>query len=391
MTVTSASGVYSAGDVNLAAGKQYKINGSQIGSSNLSDSTNIDLLNGNQAVTGIKTFTSSVTIASDGFSVGGSTLVVKNGNVGIGLTDPDTALTIKSGLSQSASGENALKLDMNVGAWTVGSGARVNFTNLQTTKMAAIRGYIFGTADTGLAFETGWDTNSDVRMVIKGNGNVGIGTLSPSTKLEVVGSYIKVSDNGGANTNYAYIQGSNDVAYMGALGTQRVALGNGDNWETLTIDNGNVGIGTTIPDYTLKVYGNTWCSSGNWSGSDKRFKINVESLPSGVMDKVMRLKPITYNLNKEEIDKTRGFDTSTSSGAYSLQDNQNENDMYAKKLIGIIAQDIELEFPELVTTDASGYKAVAYDRLAVVLVEALKEQQKKIGDLELRLKMLETK
>jgi hypothetical protein len=57
MTVTSASGVYSAGDVNLATGKQYKINGSQIGSSNLSDSSNIDLLNGNQAVTGIKTFT----------------------------------------------------------------------------------------------------------------------------------------------------------------------------------------------------------------------------------------------------------------------------------------------------------------------------------------------
>jgi len=42
-------------------------------------------------------------------------------------------------------------------------------------------------------------------------------------------------------------------------------------------------------------------------------------------------------------------------------------------------------------TDTNGYKAVAYDRLAVVLVEALKEQQKKISDLELRLKILEAK
>ena len=34
--------------------------------------------------------------------------------------------------------------------------------------------------------------------------------------------------------------------------------------------------------------------------------------------------------------------------------------------------------PELVNTDNDGYKAVAYDKLTAVLIEAVKEQQKQI-------------
>ncbi len=50
--------------------------------------------------------------------------------------------------------------------------------------------------------------------------------------------------------------------------------------------------------------------------------------------------------------------------------------------IGFIAQEIEKVFPQLVETDAKGYKSVAYANMTAVLLEALKEQNKRIEYLE---------
>lgn len=49
--------------------------------------------------------------------------------------------------------------------------------------------------------------------------------------------------------------------------------------------------------------------------------------------------------------------------------------------IGLIAQDVEKVFPELVSIDIHGYKQVDYPKLTVFLIEAIKEQQKMINDL----------
>jgi hypothetical protein len=46
--------------------------------------------------------------------------------------------------------------------------------------------------------------------------------------------------------------------------------------------------------------------------------------------------------------------------------------------IGIIAQEIEKVFPEIVQTRANGYKAVKYDKLVAVLIECIKELNNKI-------------
>lgn len=52
---------------------------------------------------------------------------------------------------------------------------------------------------------------------------------------------------------------------------------------------------------------------------------------------------------------------------------------------GLIAQDIEKVFPELVSTDKNGLKSVEYGNLVGVLVEAIKEQQKQIDELKSKL------
>lgn len=50
--------------------------------------------------------------------------------------------------------------------------------------------------------------------------------------------------------------------------------------------------------------------------------------------------------------------------------------------LGLIAQNVESVFPELVTTDSAGIKSVDYIQIIPVLVEAIKEQQSQIDQLQ---------
>jgi hypothetical protein len=57
-------------------------------------------------------------------------------------------------------------------------------------------------------------------------------------------------------------------------------------------------------------------------------------------------------------------------------------DIDTKDNIGFIAQELEVNFPELVTTNSDGTKAVKYQNMVAVLLEAIKEQQKQIDELK---------
>ena len=56
------------------------------------------------------------------------------------------------------------------------------------------------------------------------------------------------------------------------------------------------------------------------------------------------------------------------------------------KDIGVIAQEIEKVLPELVENRTTGYKAVKYDKLTALLIEAVKELNKKVINLENKIK-----
>ncbi|MFQ5633299.1 MAG: tail fiber domain-containing protein, partial [bacterium] len=51
------------------------------------------------------------------------------------------------------------------------------------------------------------------------------------------------------------------------------------------------------------------------------------------------------------------------------------------KQFGLIAQEVEEVFPELVRSGLNGMKSIDYNGLIPVLVEAIKEQQKQISKL----------
>ena len=64
---------------------------------------------------------------------------------------------------------------------------------------------------------------------------------------------------------------------------------------------------------------------------------------------------------------------------------------YEQERIGFLAQDVQKDFPELVKTDQQGMLGVNYIGLIPVLLEAIKEQQEAIENLENEVKKLQKK
>ena len=50
--------------------------------------------------------------------------------------------------------------------------------------------------------------------------------------------------------------------------------------------------------------------------------------------------------------------------------------------VGVIAQEIEKVLPEVVTTRENGYKAVKYEKIVPLLIEAIKDLQRQIDELK---------
>jgi hypothetical protein len=93
--------------------------------------------------------------------------------------------------------------------------------------------------------------------------------------------------------------------------------------------------------------------------SDERLKNNIKVIDNP-LNKIMGISGNTYDWN--EASSHDGADT------------------------GVIAQEVEaLGLPGIVTTRDDGYKAVRYERLIPLLIEAIKELNLKVKDLENKL------
>jgi len=184
----------------------------------------------------------------------------QGGNVGIGTASPATKLNVfnaGSGLGNivaatfstidGSAGSQALKIGAYQSGGTVVSGVQ-------------IRGvYSYGgNAGTALALDysnTGGTVTEAMR--IDTSGNVGIGTSSPSVKLEVAGE-AKVGTGGtGALNGVITINGSSNASYGSVLVGQR----NGSNTYAIGDTAAIIGSGTGLTNY---VYGaNPWLVQTN--------------------------------------------------------------------------------------------------------------------------------
>lgn len=215
-------------------------------------------------------------------------------------------------------------------------------------------------------------------------GNVGIGTSVPFSTLTVGNATGTVSgeitinpqattNEGGQISLKKSLTGSTVDWTIDQYGTTsadaRFRIFNGSTETTGIIikENGNVGIGTTTP--TTKLYVNGDITANSVAGtSDSRFKTNIR-LVTNALDKVKALQGVYFNWNQKAFP---------------------EKEFGSQDELGFIAQEVEKIVPEVVTKDKSKdeYRSVKYDKVVALLVEAIKEQQKQIEQLQLKVKQL---
>jgi hypothetical protein len=98
--------------------------------------------------------------------------------------------------------------------------------------------------------------------------------------------------------------------------------------------------------------------------SDIRLKENVVQI-SHALEKVMQINGVHFDWKDDYIEERGGED-----GFFVRKNN-----------IGIIAQEIEKVLPEIVVTKPNGYKAVRYELIVALLIQAIKELNEKIDKM----------
>jgi hypothetical protein len=219
--------------------------------------------------------------------------VTSSGNVGIGTTSPGQKLTVDgTAAAYSAIGASdnvrtgLAQYDTSLQAAGVGGQLVLGYkyTNAEDfTEGAIIKMYkengTSGAFGSGLKFQVRNDgANLSTKLILDPSGNLGVGTTSPSYKVDVSGdinfsSTLKfagttVLSNSGTDVyaNIRVIRSQSTIAdgmYInydsdGGANADIRFFANGQN-ERMRIDasNGNVGIGTTIPAAKLTVVGAT--------------------------------------------------------------------------------------------------------------------------------------
>ena len=375
--------------------------------------------------------------------------ITSAGNVGIGTSAPGAALHITStgqatsNLDTSAS-INAIVSDS--GGATNNGGSLVFAAASGAWRFAAIKGLVSNgsTNTTGdLAFSTRnaiTDAALSERLRITSTGKVGIGTSSPTTALQVVGTVTANSFGIAANSYFGFSGSdpivnfdSNDfIRYSNAANTYEFISG---GVARLFIDSaGNVGIGTTNPGYKLDVVG----GAVKFSNSENSDGFSVESTNANFTGAVFTPNTtraagtncfyIFGNANSVNTFAVynNGNIINTNNSYSSISDIKLKENIVAassqwddiKALqvrkynfkeetghqthtqIGLIAQELELVSPGLVAEsfdrDEDGNeletitKSINYSVLYMKAVKALQEAMERIESLETRIAALET-
>ena len=202
--------------------------------------------------------------------------------------------------------------------------------------------------------------NLDNRYVL--DSNVDNGAVS----IKVNDADFIVNDSTDGTTNFIWRDHSESRLYLGtpaAVLTPRTDIDMDGSGTAYNItDAKSIGVGTAASGNAGDIRATADVTA--YYSSDARLKDNVEVIADPI-GKLSALRGVTFDWTEDYIQEKGGED------GYFVR----------KHDVGVIAQEVEAVLPEVVGTRENGIKAVRYDRMVALLIEAVKTQQTQIEAL----------
>ncbi|MEW6367466.1 MAG: tail fiber domain-containing protein [Acidobacteriota bacterium] len=290
---------------------------------------------------------------SNSSTIGNSAIVEGKGFIGIGVTTPGEKLHLGDGnLLIEGGGETAIKVKRDE-VFDGGPSGNSTFPIFQLGRIIKA-----GDGDPELRFMYS-DDNTPERTVFEIDRKGIVASVKTDRGCHFEG-FLSTTDPEPVFRLNSYPKMRLEMGGGGSISVD-VALQREDpatlvfitgQTERVRIDSsGQVGVGTNNPAFVLDVAGAAHASSFVTS-SDARLKDNVIRLDQ-VLDKLEGVRGVSFDWNEryESLGRSTGH-----------------------REIGVIAQELEIAFPELVSQwSDQDYLAVDYGRLTAVLIEAVKE------------------
>ena len=337
------------------------INGAQIGHT---DDTDLVTL-ADQAVT----IAGSLTL-SGGLTVNGTTTTVSTTNTVAtdslielangtsGSPSNDAGIVIERGSANNAFigfDESADKFIVGTGTFTGASTGDLTITT--GTLVANVEGLHTGTirrssSHPTFTLPTADGTNGQF-LKTDGSGELSFASALSSITLgtDTSGNYasavtagtgVSVSGSAGEGTSFAVSIG------------QAVATSSDVQFDSF-------GVGTAASGTTGEIRATNNITA--FYSSDKRLKENIVNIPNA-LDKVMNINGVEFDWSPEYIETHGG-----------------EDELFNRKhQVGVIAQEVEKVLPEVVADRPDGYKAVRYEQLTALLIEAVKDLKQELDN-----------
>jgi hypothetical protein len=350
-------------------------------------------LAGNLTVNGTTT-----TVASTNTTISDNLLEL---NSGAGSNANDSGILIERG----STGDNAIMAwdesadKFIVGTTTATNTSTGNLTITTGTLVANVEGNVTGNVTGNTSGSSGSCTGNAATATalatarniggvsFDGTGNINLpgvntggnqdtsGNAATATALETARNIAGVSFDGSANISLAltnlgisdgtagqFLKTDGSAGFSFAtISTPTLASLNLDTDDDVQFD--SFGVGTAASGTTGEIRATNDVTA--FYSSDVALKEDITNI-SNPLEAVEKLNGVLFNWKQSYIDQRGGED------GYFVR----------KKDVGVIAQDVEQVLPEAVATRPDGVKAVKYDRLTCLLIEAVKALKLEIEELK---------
>jgi len=246
----------------------------------------------------------------------------------------------------------SVSLGGSITAAKILEGTNVISSSTQITSLLPA-GVVSGSSQIDLTATTNYGSGILTRLnvvgVISGSSQISLGSATGNITLatQTTGDYVAslVQGTGVTITNNSGENSTPTIAIGQAVGT------------SANVEFSSIGVGTTASGTAGEIRATGDITA--YYSSDIRLKENIVPIPNA-LEKIKQISGNTYDWKEgyDEVHSHKGND------------------------VGVIAQEIETILPQIVTNRDTGFKAVQYEKIIPLLIEAIKELSDKIDRLE---------